>query len=52
MNAEQHNINTVYILTLTYERDPFDLKSIPSQTDITEQRFLEDITVSIFIQNK
>jgi len=46
VNAAQHNI-TVYIATLTYERDPFDLKSILSQTSITEQRFSVNITVSM-----
>ena len=44
----QHSITTVYISTLTNKRDPFDLKFIPSQTDITEQQFSEDISVSMF----
>ena len=35
--AAQHNISTVYISTLANERDPFDFKSISSQTDVTEQ---------------
>ena len=57
MNAAHHNITIVYTSTLTYEKDPFDLKAIPSQTDITEQRFSEDIIVSlnlyqILIQNE
>ena len=47
VNAAQQNTTTVYITTLTYERDTFCLKSIPSQTDITKQRFSEDISVSM-----
>ena len=47
MTAAHHNISIVYTSTLTYEKDPFDLKAIRSQTDITEQRFSEDITVSM-----
>ena len=34
--AAQQNITTVYISTLTYDKDTFDLKSTPPQTDITE----------------
>ena len=45
VNAAQHSTTTVYITTLTYEKDTFDPKSIPSQTDITEQRFSEERTV-------
>ena len=37
VNVVQHNITTVYFTTLTYERNTFDLKSIPSQADITVQ---------------
>ena len=48
LNAAQHNI-TVYIRSLTYERNTFDLKSTPSQIEITEQPFrmiflLESVT--------
>ena len=50
MTAAQQNITTVYITTLTYERDTFDLKFIPSQNDITEQPFEKNITVSM-LQN-
>ena len=51
VTAAQHNITTVYISTLTYEKDPFDLKSIPSQKGITEQPFSQDITVSMRINS-
>ena len=47
VTATQQNITTNYITTQIYERDTFDLISIPSQTDITEQRFSEDITLSL-----
>ena len=36
-NDAHQNTTTVYISTLTYERDTSDFKSIPSQTDIIEQ---------------
>ena len=49
VNDEQHKITTIYISTLTYEKDPVDLKCIPSQTDNTEQRFSEDKTVHMLI---
>ena len=39
LNAAQHNITTVYIRSLTYKRNTFDLKSTPSQIEITEQQF-------------
>ena len=39
VNAAQHNTTTVYISTLTYEKDTFYLKYIPFQKGITEQRF-------------
>mgnify|MGYP006866094281 CR=1 FL=1 len=47
VTAAQQNITTVYITTLTYGRNTFDLKAIPSQTDITEQQFSEAITVIV-----
>ena len=47
VNAAQHNTTTVYISTLTYEKDTFDLKSIRSQKDITEQRFSDVISLGI-----
>ena len=46
VNAAQHNITIVYISTLRYQKDTFDLKSIPSQKGIKEQPLI-DITVSM-----
>ena len=51
VNAAQHNTTTVYISTLTYEKDTFDLKSIPSQKGITEQRFSDVVTRGILINS-
>ena len=48
VTAAQHNITIVYISILTDQRDTFDLKAIPSQKDITEQPFLESISVRMF----
>ena len=36
-------ITSVYILTLTYKKDTFDLTFIPFEIDITEKTFLKDI---------
>ena len=47
MNAAQQNITIVYITILTYERNTFDLKFIPSQKSIAEQSFSEHITVNM-----
>ena len=37
VNAMKQNTTSVYITTLILERDTFDLKSISSENEITEQ---------------